>query len=240
MRWRCRRSLRRISTNRGRSRLSGPPLVTTGPGSRAAGLAMAFKLIEAAQDRRRAVQHPAPRHLGPRRRPVPQRRPRRTPRRHRAGGGIAVRDRTTPARSAVPPSRPTDDSASAPQCVAKPRPRTKAARYASRGRLADSIVAGANFSLGPVKGRVTTRGHPRLRRPLTGLPRREAGVYRSRSLPSRRKALAACGKSGPRVGRVHPQKPEESHPGSRCPEGRCAQEILYTSLDYFSAPDQQP
>ena len=32
--------------------------VTTGPGSRAAGLAMAFKLIEAAQDRWRAVHAP--------------------------------------------------------------------------------------------------------------------------------------------------------------------------------------
>jgi transposase-like protein len=32
--------------------------VTRGPGSRAAGLAMAFKLIEAAQDRRRAVNAP--------------------------------------------------------------------------------------------------------------------------------------------------------------------------------------
>jgi hypothetical protein len=32
--------------------------VTRGPGSRAAGLAMAFKLIEAAQDRWRAVNGP--------------------------------------------------------------------------------------------------------------------------------------------------------------------------------------
>ena len=32
--------------------------VTKGPGSRAAGLAMAFKLIESAQDRRRAVNAP--------------------------------------------------------------------------------------------------------------------------------------------------------------------------------------
>lgn len=33
--------------------------VTKGPGSRAAGLAMAFKLIEAAQDRGRAVNAPS-------------------------------------------------------------------------------------------------------------------------------------------------------------------------------------
>ena len=39
-----------------------------GPGSRAAGLAMAFKLIEAAQDRWRAVNAPAPRRARPRRR----------------------------------------------------------------------------------------------------------------------------------------------------------------------------
>ena len=32
--------------------------ITRGPGSRAAGLAMAFELIEAAQDRRRAVNAP--------------------------------------------------------------------------------------------------------------------------------------------------------------------------------------
>jgi transposase-like protein len=55
--------------------------ITRGPGSRAAGLAMAFKLIEAAQDRWRAVNGP---HLGrarPRRRPVRQRQTRRTTRR---------------------------------------------------------------------------------------------------------------------------------------------------------------
>ena len=42
--------------------------VTKGPGSRAAGLAMAFKLIEAAQDRWRAVNGPAPRRPRPSRR----------------------------------------------------------------------------------------------------------------------------------------------------------------------------
>ena len=47
--------------------------VTKGPGSRAAGLAMAFKLIEAAQDRWRAVNGPAPRRPRPRRRHVPRR-----------------------------------------------------------------------------------------------------------------------------------------------------------------------
>jgi hypothetical protein len=37
--------------------------VTKGPGSKTAGLAMAFKLIEAAQARWRAVKHATPRHL---------------------------------------------------------------------------------------------------------------------------------------------------------------------------------
>jgi transposase-like protein len=41
--------------------------VTKGPGSRAAGLAMAFKLIESAQARWRAVNAPPPRRPGPRR-----------------------------------------------------------------------------------------------------------------------------------------------------------------------------
>ncbi|OLM27914.1 Mobile element protein [Pseudonocardia sp. Ae717_Ps2] len=41
--------------------------VTRGPGSRTAGLAMAFKLIEAAQDRWRAVKRPAPGRARPRR-----------------------------------------------------------------------------------------------------------------------------------------------------------------------------
>jgi transposase-like protein len=55
--------------------------VTKGPGSRAAGLAMAFKLIEAAQDRWRAVNGP---HLvaRARRHDIRQRQARRTTRRH--------------------------------------------------------------------------------------------------------------------------------------------------------------
>ena len=56
--------------------------ITRGPGSRAAGLAMAFKLIEAAQDRWRAVNAPAPGRARPRRRDVRQRQARRTTRRN--------------------------------------------------------------------------------------------------------------------------------------------------------------
>jgi transposase-like protein len=54
--------------------------ITKGPGSRAAGLAMAFKLIEAAQDRWRG-QRPAPGRARPRRRHLRQREPRGTTRR---------------------------------------------------------------------------------------------------------------------------------------------------------------
>jgi putative transposase len=56
--------------------------ITKGPGSRAAGLAMAFKLIEAAQDRWRAVNAP-PCRPGPRRGDLHQRQARRTTRRER-------------------------------------------------------------------------------------------------------------------------------------------------------------
>ena len=42
----------------GRGGYRGRTKVTKGPGSRAAGLAMAFKLIESAQDRWRAVNAP--------------------------------------------------------------------------------------------------------------------------------------------------------------------------------------
>jgi len=46
--------------------------VTKGPGSKAAGLAMAFKLLEAAQDRWRAVNGPPPGRAGACRRPLRQ------------------------------------------------------------------------------------------------------------------------------------------------------------------------
>jgi transposase-like protein len=52
--------------------------VTKGPGSKAAGLAMAFKLIEAAQERWRAVNAPQPGRPRPRRRPLRTRQARRT------------------------------------------------------------------------------------------------------------------------------------------------------------------
>jgi hypothetical protein len=54
------------------------------PDSRAAGLAMAFKLIEAAQDRWRAVNGPTPGPPRPRGRPVRQRQAHRTTRRNPA------------------------------------------------------------------------------------------------------------------------------------------------------------
>lgn len=57
--------------------------VTTGPGSRAAGLAMAFKLIESAQARWRAVNAP-PGRARARRCPFRARCPGRTRRRHRS------------------------------------------------------------------------------------------------------------------------------------------------------------
>jgi hypothetical protein len=50
-------SFPRLSSANDRRRQAAPP-VTKGPGSRAAGLAMAFKLIESAQDRWRAVNAP--------------------------------------------------------------------------------------------------------------------------------------------------------------------------------------
>jgi putative transposase len=46
------------SKNLARSASIAPTKVTKGPGSRAAGLAMAFKLIEAAEQRWRAVNAP--------------------------------------------------------------------------------------------------------------------------------------------------------------------------------------
>jgi hypothetical protein len=55
--------------------------ITCGPGSRAAGLAMAFKLIEAAQDRWRAVNAPHLVGSRPRRRDLHQRQARRATRR---------------------------------------------------------------------------------------------------------------------------------------------------------------
>jgi transposase-like protein len=55
--------------------------ITRGPGSRGAGLAMAFKLILAAQDRWRAVNAHPPRRARSSRRPVHQRQTRRTIRR---------------------------------------------------------------------------------------------------------------------------------------------------------------
>ena len=54
--------------------------ITKGPGSRAAGLAMAFKLIESAQDRWRCRQRTPPRRPGPRRSDLHQRQTRRTTR----------------------------------------------------------------------------------------------------------------------------------------------------------------
>src|SRR5207248_8883402 len=56
--------------------------VAKGPGSKAAGIAMAFKLIEAAQARWRAVNGPPPGRPGPRRRPLRTRQARRA-RQHR-------------------------------------------------------------------------------------------------------------------------------------------------------------
>ncbi len=53
--------------------------VTKGPGSRAAGLAMAYKLIDAAAARWRAVNAPTPGRFGPRRRGLPQGKAARTP-----------------------------------------------------------------------------------------------------------------------------------------------------------------
>jgi hypothetical protein len=57
--------------------------VTKGPGSRAAGLAIAFKLIESAQAPLARGQRTPPGRPGPRRREVRERRPRRTTRRIR-------------------------------------------------------------------------------------------------------------------------------------------------------------
>ena len=56
--------------------------VTKGPGSRASGIAMAYKLIDAAQARWRAVNTHTPGCPGPGRRRLPQRQTPRTPRRH--------------------------------------------------------------------------------------------------------------------------------------------------------------
>ncbi len=52
--------------------------VTKGPGSRAAGVAMAFKLIESAQERWRALNAPHPGGAGPRRREIQEGQTRRT------------------------------------------------------------------------------------------------------------------------------------------------------------------
>ena len=61
--------------------------VTKGPGSRAAGLAMAFKLIESAQDRWRAGgERTPPRRPGPRRSDLHRRQTHRTTRRERRAG----------------------------------------------------------------------------------------------------------------------------------------------------------
>lgn len=57
--------------------------VTKGPGSRAAGIAMAFKLIESAQTRWRAVNAPPPRRAGLCRRGIHERHAHRTTRRIR-------------------------------------------------------------------------------------------------------------------------------------------------------------
>ena len=63
--------------------------VTKGPGSRAAGPAMAFKLIESAQDRWSAVNAPPPRRPGPRRIDLHQREAHQATRReYRAGSRI--------------------------------------------------------------------------------------------------------------------------------------------------------
>lgn len=56
--------------------------VTKGPGSRAAGIAMAYMLIDAAQARWRAVNAPHLARLGARRRGLPQRQTTRMARRH--------------------------------------------------------------------------------------------------------------------------------------------------------------
>ena len=56
--------------------------VTKGPGSRTAGLAMAYKLIDAALGPLARRQRPAPGRPGPRRRGLPQRQTARTPHRH--------------------------------------------------------------------------------------------------------------------------------------------------------------
>jgi transposase-like protein len=58
--------------------------VTKGPGSRAAGVAMAFKLIESAQARWRMVNAPHPRRPRPGRSPLRQRQARRTTHRSRS------------------------------------------------------------------------------------------------------------------------------------------------------------
>ena len=57
--------------------------VTKGPGSRTAGIAMAFKLIESAQTRVAGRERTPPRRPGPRRREVRERQTRRTTRRIR-------------------------------------------------------------------------------------------------------------------------------------------------------------
>jgi hypothetical protein len=56
--------------------------VTKGPGSRTAGIAMAYKLIDAAQARWRAVNAPAPGRPRARRSGLPERQIARTPSRH--------------------------------------------------------------------------------------------------------------------------------------------------------------
>ena len=61
--------------------------ITKGPGSRAAGLAMAFKLIEAAQAPLARRQRTPPRRARPRRRALRERQARRTPRRQHHRGG---------------------------------------------------------------------------------------------------------------------------------------------------------
>jgi hypothetical protein len=63
------------------SGIAGNSPAARGPGSRAAGLAMAFKPIEAAQDRWRALQRATPGRPGPHRRDLHQRQARRTTRR---------------------------------------------------------------------------------------------------------------------------------------------------------------
>ena len=186
MRWQCGVRCSGCRTKSGRSRLSRPAAGNHGP-AQAAGLAMAFKLID--QPRWRRQCDAAPRHLRPRPAPCS------------SNSVLVERHNDTGLAVGSPSARPYPCSGCPFEAhgrtalllqryLAETPGQTKAARYCQpAGRLAEPRARlRANFSLSPRRGRMTmvALATP----PLTAFPPQEGpACYRSRSLPPRRKAL---------------------------------------------------